>query len=86
MFFLEGARQQDFISGGPEIVSSCALKYYPLCGFDCGQAFNKKHIEKQKLIKLTLLDLRREANKDFISGAPEITPSWGLKYYPLLWV
>ena len=27
-------------------MSSWGLKYYPLCGFDCGQVFNKRHVRK----------------------------------------
>ena len=44
--FLGGARQQDFISGAPEIMSSGGPKYYPLCGFDCLQVLNKRHVRK----------------------------------------
>ena len=27
-------------------MSSWGLKYYPLCGFDCGQVLNKRHARK----------------------------------------
>ena len=62
--FLEGARQQDFISGAPEIMSSWGLKYYPLCGFDCGQVLNKRHVRKHGFGKADNLGFKEQGTKD----------------------
>ena len=59
-------------------MSNWGLKYYyPLCGFDCGQVLNKRHVRKHGLVKLTDLDLRNKVPK--IQG-----PGVGLAISPLL--
>ena len=63
MLFL-GARQQDFISGAPEIMSSWGLKYYPLCGFDCLQVLNKRHVRKHGIGKADNSGFEEQGTKD----------------------
>ena len=58
------ARQQDFISGGPEIMSSWGLKYYPLCGFDCGQVLNKRHVRKLGFSKADSFGFKEQGTQD----------------------
>ena len=60
----QGARQQDFISGAPEIMSSVGLKCYPLCGFDCGQVLNKTHVRKHGFCKADNLGFEEQGTKD----------------------
>ena len=62
--FLGGARQQDFISGAPEIMSSWGLKYYPLCGFDSGQVLNKRHVRKHGFGKADSCGFKEQGAKD----------------------
>ena len=59
-------------------MSSWGLKYYPLCGFDCLQVLNKRHVRKHGIGKadLTVLDLRNKLPK--IQG-----PGIGLAISPL---
>ena len=60
----QGARQQDFISGAPEIMSSWGLKYYPLCGFDCGQVLNKRHVRKHGFGKADSFGFKEQGTND----------------------
>ena len=62
--FLGWASQRDFISGAPELMSSWGLKYYPLCGFDCGQVFNKRHVRKHWFGKADNFGFKAQGTKD----------------------
>ena len=42
-FFIGEARQEDFISGAPEIMPSWGLKYYPFVGLIVGKRHVRKH-------------------------------------------
>ena len=45
----------------PEIMPSWGLKYYPICGFDCGQVFNKRHVRKHGFGKADNLGFDEQA-------------------------
>ena len=45
-------------------MSSWGLKYYPLCGFDCGQVLNKRHVSKHGLGKADNLGFKEQGTKD----------------------
>ena len=64
LVFLGGARQHDFISRAPEVMSSWGLKYYPLCGFHCGQVLNKRHVRKNGSGKADNLGFTEQGTKD----------------------
>ena len=46
-------------------MSSWGLKYYhPLCGFDCGQVLNKRHVRKHGFGKADNLGFKEQGTKD----------------------
>ena len=45
-------------------MSSWGLKYYPLCGFDCGQVLNKRHVRKHGFGKADSFGFKEQGTKD----------------------
>ena len=45
-------------------MSSWGLKCYPLCGFDCGQVLNKRHVRKHGFGKADNLGFKEQGTKD----------------------
>ena len=45
-------------------MSSWGLEYYPLCGFDCGQVFNKRHVRKHGFGKADNFGFKEQGTKD----------------------
>ena len=45
-------------------MSSWGLKYYPLCGFECGQVLNKRHLRKHGFGKADNLGFKEQGTKN----------------------
>ena len=45
-------------------MSSWGLKYYPLCGFDCRQVLNKRHVRKHGFGKADSFGFKEQGTKD----------------------